>query len=148
VNASGKKSIFITPHLSIHEDEIQMHFVRSSGPGGQNVNKVASAVQLRFDVCNSPSLPEDVRKKLILLAGRRMTKEGILIIQSQRFRTQAENRRDALHRLIKLIQESCTKPRRRIKTTTPHPVKLRRLEGKRIRSSMKKLRKSVFHAED
>ncbi|MFC1501877.1 alternative ribosome rescue aminoacyl-tRNA hydrolase ArfB [bacterium] len=142
------KRIIVTPHLSIHEDEIQMQFIRSSGPGGQNVNKVASAVQLRFDVWNSPSLPEDVKKRLIHIAGRRMTKDGILIIQSRRFRTQAENRRDALHRFIQLIKESTIKPRRRIKTRTPHQVKMRRLENKRKRSRIKKLRKSVFHSED
>jgi ribosome-associated protein len=148
VNPPDSKRIVITPHLAIPEDEIQMKFIRSSGPGGQNVNKVASAVQLRFDVRNSPSLPDEVKKRLIHIAGRKMTKEDILIIQSRRFRTQAENRRDALHRFIQLIQQSTIKPLRRIKTRTPHQVKLRRLEGKRRRSRIKKLRQSVFHSKD
>ena len=103
--------LYITPTLSIDEDDIQEEFIRASGPGGQNVNKVATAVQLRFDVSGSTSLPDDVRARLTRLAGRRITKEGVLIIRAHRFRTQEQNRRDALERLIGLIRSAAEKPR-------------------------------------
>jgi ribosome-associated protein len=104
--------IQITPDLAIDEREIQQEFVRASGPGGQHVNRVATAVQLRFDVANSPSLPDDVRARLVQLAGRRMTKEGVLLVESQRFRTQERNRQDALERLIELIRQATKRLRR------------------------------------
>jgi ribosome-associated protein len=101
----------VTPHLSIDEDEIAETFIRGSGPGGQNVNKVASAVQLRFDVLNSPSLPEDVKARLSGLAGRRLTQDGVLVISAQRFRTQERNREDALSRLVELIRLATERPK-------------------------------------
>ena len=103
--------IRVTPTISINENEIQEHFIRASGPGGQNVNKVATAVQLRFNVAGSPSLPRDVRERLVRVAGRRMTEGGILIIEARRFRTQEQNRQDALERLIRLIQKAAERPR-------------------------------------
>jgi ribosome-associated protein len=97
--------ITVTPSLSIDDEEIQLHFVRASGPGGQNVNKVSTAVQLRFDVGNSPSLPVDVRTRLIRLAGNRITQDGILIIEARQFRTQGRNREDAIERFAGLVRQ-------------------------------------------
>ena len=98
--------IRITPSISIGEDEVEEHFIRASGPGGQNVNKLASAVQLRFDVRRSPRLPEEVRARLERLAGRRLTREGVLVINAQRHRTQERNRADARERLVDLIRRA------------------------------------------
>ena len=109
--------IQVTPAIAIDEGEIQEEFIRASGPGGQNVNKVATAVQLRFDVAHSPSLPDDVRQRLVRLAGRRMTEEGVLIIEARRFRTQARNRQDAVDRLVALIRKAAEKPISRRKTS-------------------------------
>jgi ribosome-associated protein len=108
--------ITITPTIAIRENEIKLDFIRSSGPGGQNVNKVATAVQLRFDVKNSPSLSHEVRSRLVRLAGRKITEHGILIIQAGRFRKQERNRQDAIDRLKKLIRKASEKPNIRIKT--------------------------------
>src|SRR5690242_15347968 len=108
--------ISITPTLSINEDELHEEFVRAAGPGGQNVNKVATAVQLTFDVKHSPSLPDDVRQRLTHLAGRRLTADGILIITARRFRTQVQNRQDALHQLTDLIWRAAQKPKVHVKT--------------------------------
>jgi ribosome-associated protein len=135
--------IQITPDLAIDESEIQQEFVRASGPGGQHVNRVATAVQLRFDVANSPSLPQDVRARLVQLAGKRMTKEGVLLVESQRFRTQEQNRQDALERLIGLIRQATKKPKRRRKTRPTRASKERRLEKKRRQSEKKRLRRSL-----
>ncbi len=132
----------ITRDIAIDEREIQENFIRASGPGGQNVNKVATAVQLRFDVRHSAALPEDVRERLIRLAGRRINAKGVLIIQAQRFRTQEQNRRDARERLIQVIRQAAVKPRLR-KTMPTLGSKRRRLEGKRRRSEIKKMRRSV-----
>ncbi|HWP46533.1 MAG TPA: alternative ribosome rescue aminoacyl-tRNA hydrolase ArfB [Candidatus Limnocylindrales bacterium] len=140
--------IQITPSLAIDESEIQEDFIRTSGPGGQNVNKVATGVQLRFDVVNSPSLPEDVRKRLIHLAGRRITKEGILRIDARRFRTQEQNRRDALDRLIELIRKASEEPKPRRKTKPSPASKEHRLKTKRHRSETKRRRRSVSPSED
>lgn len=133
--------LHITETVAIDSNEIQEEFVRSSGPGGQNVNKVATAVQLRFDVAGSPSLTEDVRERLIRLAGKRMTREGVLVIQAQRFRTQEQNRRDAMERFVELVRAAATKPRNRHKTKPTLGSKERRLESKRRRSLIKAQRR-------
>ena len=135
--------IEITSTISIKEREIKLEFVRSSGPGGQNVNKVATAVQLRFDVRNSPSLPDEVRDRIVRLAGRRITEDGVLIIDARRYRTQERNRQDAIARLIQLIRKATEKPRPRRKTKPTIASRRRRLEGKRRRGDAKRMRRSV-----
>lgn len=129
--------IQITPAIGIDEGEIQFEFIRASGPGGQKVNKVATAVQLRFDAANSPSLPDEVRRRLIHLAGKRMTEDGVLVIHARRFRSQDRNRRDAIDRLIALIREASIQPKSRLKTRPTKASKERRLEAKRRRSRTK-----------
>ena len=136
--------IRVTDTITIDEREISEEFVRSSGPGGQNVNKVSTAVQLRFSVADSPSLPEEVRVRLMKLAGKRLTSEGILVIDAQRFRTQLRNRQDAIQRLVDLIRKAAEKPRLRRRTKPPAGAKERRLEAKRVRSRIKKQRRNVF----
>ncbi|HDL64280.1 MAG TPA: aminoacyl-tRNA hydrolase [Proteobacteria bacterium] len=135
--------IFITPTIAIDESEIREEFIRASGPGGQNVNKVSTAVQLRFDVGNSPSLSDEIRARLIRLAGRRITSDGILIIEAKRLRTQSGNRRDAMDRLVDLVRRAAHPPRSRRKTYPTRASKERRLEAKRRRSRAKNLRRSV-----
>ena len=132
--------IRVNAQIELDEREIQEDFVRASGPGGQNVNKVSTAVQLRFDVARSPSLPDPVRARLIALAGRRVTQEGVLIIEAERYRSQRRNRDDALERLIELIREACEveKPRRPTRPTLAS--KKRRLDSKQRRGKTKKLR--------
>lgn len=132
--------IRITPRIAIHESELDERFVHASGPGGQNVNKVATAVQLRFDVHRSPSLPDDVRARLVTLAGRRLTKEGVLVIDGRQFRTQERNRDDVRERLIALIREAAVVPAKRHKTRPPLSSKKKRLEGKVKRGAIKKAR--------
>src|ERR1043165_9263079 len=132
--------IRITDDIAIDESEVAESFVRSSGPGGQNVNKLSTAVQLRFDVRRSPSLPNDVAVRLMRLAGKRMTKGGVLVIVAQNHRTQERNRAEALERLTALVQEAAVRPvpRRATKPTKASREKL--LEGKKIRSGIKGLR--------
>jgi ribosome-associated protein len=132
--------ISITPHISLDESELEFSFVRSSGPGGQNVNKVATAVQLRFDVARSPSLPDDVRARLIARAGSKLTRDGVLILTARRFRTQERNRADVIERLVELIRAAATPPKRRRKTKPTRASKQQRVERKRRRSSTKRLR--------
>jgi ribosome-associated protein len=132
--------IRVTDHISIDERELEERFIRASGPGGQNVNKLSSAVQLRFDVRNSPSLPDDVRVRLERLAGRRLTREGVLVIIAQRHRTQERNRADALERLIELIERAAVAPVPRRPTKPTKGSRERRLESKKRRSSIKGLR--------
>lgn len=133
----------ITPCIVIDENEIQLDFIRASGPGGQHVNKAATAVQLRFDVHNSPSLPADVRQRLIRLAGSRMTEEGTLIITAQRFRSQERNRQDAVDRMVELIRKAAEKPRLRRKTKPSLAARQRRLDAKRRRGKTKRLRRPI-----
>jgi ribosome-associated protein len=134
--------IRITHTLSIDEAELEESFVRSSGPGGQNVNKVSTAVELRFDVRASPNLTESVRARLEKLAGSRLTKTGVLIIFADRFRTQDSNRSDARARLVALIKQATIVPKFRVKTKPTKASKERRIEGKKLRSDVKKMRQS------
>lgn len=135
--------IRITETMILDEGEIRERFLRSSGPGGQNINKLATAVQLRFDVRNSRSLPDEVRIRLVRLAGRRMTREGELIIEARRFRTRERNRQDARSRLIALLRKAAEPVRPRKKSTPSREARERRLEGKRRRSRIKQVRRSV-----
>jgi ribosome-associated protein len=132
--------IRITDRISIAEHELEERFVRASGPGGQNVNKLSSAVQLRFDVRHSPSLPPDVRLRLERMAGRRLNRDGVLVIMAQRHRTQERNRQDALDRLVALIQAASVAPTPRRPTKPTRGSKERRLATKKNRSSIKSLR--------
>ena len=135
--------IQVTRNIAIDEREIEQHFIRASGPGGQNVNKVATAVQIRFDVNHSRSLPDEVRHRLIRLAGSRVTKDGILVIDARRFRTQERNRQDAIERLLALIRAAAARPKPRRKTKPTPASKQRRLEAKRQRSELKRGRRRV-----
>jgi ribosome-associated protein len=135
--------IRVTENIGIDESEIFESFVRASGPGGQNVNKVATAVQLRFDARGSPSLPEPVRARVEKLAGARLTKDGVVVIFADRFRTQERNRADALERLLTLIRRAADIPKPRLSTRPTAASKERRLKGKSERSNVKKLRRTL-----
>jgi ribosome-associated protein len=139
--------IRITGTIQLDEGEFRERFVRSSGPGGQNVNKVATTVHLRFDVRNSRSLPEEVRERLIRLAGRRVTRDGVLLIEAGRFRTQEQNRRDARERLIRWVRKAAEPVEPRRKTRPPGKSAERRLEEKQRQSETKRLRRPVPPSE-
>ena len=138
--------IEITPSLQIDERELEIDFVRSSGPGGQNVNKVATAAQLRFDM-KASSLPEEVKERLRHLAGNRMTAEGVLLIEAKRFRTQEQNREDAIHRLVDLVRKALVPPKPRKPTKPTATSKARRLKAKKVRGDTKRLRNKSFDLE-
>jgi ribosome-associated protein len=134
--------IHITPAIALDESEIEEHYIRSGGPGGQNVNKVATAVQLRFDANASPALDEALRRRLATLAGRRMTKEGVIVITAERFRSRERNREDALARLVELIRRAAIRPKARRATRPTAGSRERRLASKATRARTKRLRQS------
>ena len=138
----------VTPKITLDERELEERFIRSPGPGGQNVNKLSTAVQLRLDVARSPSLPEDVRRRLARIAGRRLSTEGVLTIEAHRFRTRERNRQDALDRLIDLVRLAAHQPKPRKKTRPTLASKERRLTAKRQRSDVKRHRRPAPPAYD
>jgi ribosome-associated protein len=135
-----QEGLRVDARIFIPDEELSESFVRASGPGGQNVNKVASAVELRFDVRNSPSLASPTRRRLERLAGRRLTKDGVIVIRADRFRTQEMNRSDARARLVELVREAATPPKPRIATKPPRAAKERRLKAKDVRGKVKQAR--------
>jgi len=140
--------IQITPTLALNPGELVFRFVRSPGPGGQNVNKVATAVQLRFDAAHTPSLPDPVRKRLLRLAGRRVSDAGVLILEARRFRSQERNRVDAVARLVRLVRQAAQPPKRRRATQPSASAKRQRLEEKRTRGELKRERRSRAGSEE
>jgi ribosome-associated protein len=133
----------ITDHIALEDDEIAERFVRASGPGGQHVNKTSTAVELRFDAANSPSLPDGVKARLVKLAGSRMTLEGVIVLFAQGARSQEMNRQEARDRLVELIRKATEVPKRRRATKPTYSSKLKRLEGKSRRSGIKAARGNV-----
>jgi ribosome-associated protein len=148
LDREGIGMIQITSTIAIHESELEFDFIRASGPGGQNVNKVATAVQLRFNVAGSPSLEETVRQRVTQLAGGRINKNGVLVINAARHRTQERNREDAIGRLVALIREAAKEPKQRRETKPPKALKERRLEDKRRRKDVKRTRKPITGEEE
>ena len=140
--------INITPHLTLGKDELSFRFVRASGPGGQNVNKVSSAVELRFDVARSPSLPDPVKQRLLKLAGRRLSADGVLLIDAHRFRTQGMNRKDAIERLVALLQAAAVTPKKRTPTRPSRAAREARLATKRKSSLIKQTRRGRVEVGD
>jgi len=139
--------IEITPSFHIDERELHFDFIRAAGPGGQNVNKVATAAQLRFDITNSPSLASDHKGRLIRLSGNRVNADGVLILEARRFRTQEQNRADAIQRFVELIRKALTPPKPRKKTRPTAASKAKRLQGKRVKGAIKRLRNKSFDLE-
>lgn len=137
----------VTPTIALDEAEIEERFIRAGGPGGQNVNKVSSAVQLRFNAAGSRALSDDVRARLGRLAGRRMTRDGVIVIEARRYRAQESNRRDALERLVRLIQRAAEPPTPRKKTRLSRAQRQRRLEAKRRRAALKRVRGPVSDSD-
>jgi ribosome-associated protein len=137
----------ITPTIALDESELTEEFVRATGPGGQNVNKVATAVQLRFDAAHSPSLPDDVRARLTRLAGQRMTEDGMLLIIAKRYRTQVQNRADAREQLSELIRKATIRPKLRRKTKPTFASQQQRIESKQRRGAIKRTRRSTSQDE-
>ena len=135
--------IKIAPDIVIHEKELTFDFVRSSGPGGQNVNKVATTVQLRFDIRAAEGIPVGVKSRLRKIAGKRITEDGVLIIKAGRFRKQEQNRQDAVERLVQLLRAAAVKPKKRIKTRPSKAAKERKLAAKKQRGQLKKLRQKI-----
>ncbi len=138
---------YITQSISIPEEELHFEFIRSTGPGGQNVNKVSTTVRLRFDAVHSPALPAMVRERLMQLAGQRMTENGVLVIEARRFRTQEMNRRDALERLAELIRRATEVPKERQETRPSRASQRRRLDSKRRQSTLKRSRRERHYEE-
>jgi ribosome-associated protein len=134
--------IDITPTIQIDDREIELVFIRAPGPGGQNVNKLSSAVQLRFNVRKTRALPDEIKQRLVRIAGKRMTPGGILIIEAKQYRSQEQNRQAARQRLIRLIQRATEQPKERHKTKPSHASIMQRLEAKRKRSELKRTRRS------
>jgi ribosome-associated protein len=140
--------IQVTPLLALDENELRWIFMRSSGPGGQHVNKVSTAVQLRFDVMNSPSIPDNIRARLLRMAANMINDDGIMVINARRFRSQFRNRQDALERLIDVLREATIPPKTRRRTKPTAASKRRRLQAKRRRSALKRLRRRVTSFDD
>ena len=139
--------IKITPNIELDESELSFSFVRASGPGGQNVNKVSSAVELRFDVARCLSLPDALKERLKKRAGRRLTEDGLLLIAAQRFRTQGLNRKDALERLVGLLQSAAIEPKIRKATRPSRSAREKRLQIKRQDSLIKQTRRTTPHTD-
>ena len=134
----------ITPSIHIDERELQLEFVRASGPGGQNVNKVATAVQLRYDL-RASSMPEDIKSRLNSIAGKRVTNEDVLVLEARRFRTQEQNREDAIQRFVELVRRAAVRPKPRRKTKPTHASQEKRVKVKKERGEVKKIRQSKLY---